>query len=101
MAQAAVSPAPTFRLTRSLAKNAFTATQVTPAKLFIGQCRDEAKMLDEGIKIAAAVEQAETAFDAARGYHGIEMAWPISHKFASNVFSPGESGLLLMKGGGE
>jgi len=58
-------------------------------------------MLDEGIKIAAAVEQAETAFDAARGYHGIEMAWPISHKFASNVFSPGESGLLLMKGGGE
>ncbi len=69
-------------------------------------------MLDEGIKISVAIEQLETArrfesafgkckatFDAARGDHDIEMAWPISHKFASNVFSPGESGLLLMKGG--
>lgn len=54
-------------------------TLVTSAKLLIGQCRDKAKMLDEGIKIPVAVEQLETArrkckatFDAARGDHGTD-----------------------------
>ncbi|MDO8314730.1 MAG: hypothetical protein Q7T00_05750 [Rugosibacter sp.] len=29
----------------------------------------------------------------------VSVVWSVSHKFASNAFSPGEIGLLLIKGG--